>query len=84
MASHDDRVAFLQNAAGAVPSPMNSFMVMRGTKTLHVRMDRHESNARTIAAWLEQHPQVDKVITRASSRIRSTRSRSSRRAGSAR
>ena len=57
-----DRVAFLQNAAGAVPSPMDSFMVLRGTKTLHVRMDRHESNARTIAAWLAQHPQVEKVI----------------------
>ena len=57
-----DRVAFLQNAAGAVPSPMDSFMVLRGTKTLHVRMDRHESNARTIAAWLANHPQVEKVI----------------------
>ena len=57
-----DRVAFLQNAAGAVPSPMDSFMVLRGTKTLHVRMDRHESNARAIATWLAGHPQVEKVI----------------------
>jgi len=57
-----DRVAFLQNAAGAVPSPMDSFLVLRGTKTLHVRMERHESNARTIAAWLDKHPQVEKVI----------------------
>jgi cystathionine gamma-lyase len=57
-----DRVAFLQNAAGAVPSPMDSFMVLRGTKTLHVRMDRHESNARAIAAWLSKHPQVEKVF----------------------
>jgi cystathionine gamma-lyase len=57
-----DRVAFLQNAAGAVPSPMDSFMVLRGTKTLHVRMDRHESNARAIAHWLASHPQVEKVI----------------------
>jgi cystathionine gamma-lyase len=57
-----DRVAFLQNAIGAVISPMDSFMVLRGTKTLHVRMDRHESNARTLAAWLEKHPQVEKVI----------------------
>ncbi|MBA3393815.1 MAG: cystathionine gamma-synthase [Deltaproteobacteria bacterium] len=57
-----DRVAFLQNAAGAVPSPMDSFMVLRGTKTLHVRMDRHEANARHLAAWLEKHPQVVKVI----------------------
>jgi cystathionine gamma-lyase len=57
-----DRLAFLQNAVGAVISPMDSFMVLRGTKTLHVRMERHESNARTIAAWLESHPQVEKVI----------------------
>ena len=35
---------------------------MRGTKTLHVRMERHEQNARTIAAWLAKHPQVEKVI----------------------
>jgi cystathionine gamma-lyase len=57
-----DRVAFLQNAVGAVISPMDSFMVLRGTKTLHVRMDRHEQNARQLAAWLAQHPQVEKVI----------------------
>ncbi len=57
-----ERVAFLQNAAGAVISPMDSFMVLRGTKTLHVRMDRHQQNARTLAAWLEQHPQVERVI----------------------
>src|ERR1043165_142768 len=57
-----DRLAFLQNAAGAVPSPMDSFLVMRGTKTLHVRMERHEPNARAIATWLEHHPQVEKVI----------------------
>ncbi len=57
-----DRVAFLQNAAGAVISPMDSFLVMRGTKTLHVRMERHESNARHLAGWLAQHPQVEKVI----------------------
>ena len=57
-----DRVAFLQNAAGAVPSPMDSFMVLRGTKTLHVRMDRHDANARSLAWWLEKHPQVEKVI----------------------
>ena len=56
------RVAFLQNAIGAVLSPMDSFMVLRGIKTLHVRMERHESNARHLAAWLSKHPQVDKVI----------------------
>jgi cystathionine gamma-lyase len=57
-----DRVAFLQNAAGAVISPMDSFLVMRGTKTLHVRMERHEQNARQLAGWLAKHPQVEKVI----------------------
>ncbi|HEY1816701.1 MAG TPA: cystathionine gamma-synthase [Kofleriaceae bacterium] len=56
-----DRVAFLQNAAGAVPSPMDCFLVLRGTKTLHVRMDRHEANARALASWLEGHAQVEKV-----------------------
>lgn len=57
-----DRVAFLQNAVGAVISPMDSFLVLRGTKTLHVRMDRHEQNARQLAAWLAGHPQVERVI----------------------
>jgi cystathionine gamma-lyase len=56
------RLAFLQNAVGAVPSPMDSFLVMRGLKTLHVRMDRHESNARALAAWLVGHGQVERVI----------------------
>jgi cystathionine gamma-lyase len=56
------RLAFLQNAAGAVPSPMDSWLVMRGTKTLHVRMDRHEANARALSTWLASHPQVEKVI----------------------
>ncbi len=56
-----ERVAFLQNAVGAVISPMDSFMVLRGTKTLHVRMDRHEQNARQLAAWLAAHPQVERV-----------------------
>src|SRR5215475_7509587 len=57
-----DRLAFLQNAAGAVPSPMDSFLVLRGTKTLHVRMERHETNAHALANWLARHPQVEKVI----------------------
>ncbi len=57
-----DKLAFLQNAVGAVPSPMDSFFVLRGTKTLHVRMARHEENARALAEWLESHAQVDRVI----------------------
>jgi len=57
-----ERLAFLQNASGAVPSPMDCFLIVRGTKTLHVRMERHDSNARALAAWLSEHEQVEKVI----------------------
>jgi cystathionine gamma-lyase len=57
-----DRLAFLQNAIGAVPSPMDCFLVLRGIKTLHVRMQRHEENARAIAAWLERRADVARVI----------------------
>jgi len=56
------RLAFLQNAVGAVPSPFDSFMVLRGLKTLHVRMARHEENARVLADWLSTHAQVERVI----------------------
>jgi cystathionine gamma-lyase len=56
-----DRLRFLQNAVGAVPSPMDSFLVLRGVKTLHVRMERHERNAFQLARFLEGHPQVEKV-----------------------
>jgi cystathionine beta-lyase/cystathionine gamma-synthase len=57
-----ERLSFLQNAIGAVPSPMDCFLVLRGTKTLHVRMERHVANARVVAAWLEGHPAVERVI----------------------
>ncbi len=57
-----ERLAFLQNAVGAVPSPMDSFLVLRGIKTLHVRMDRHEANARELAGWLAKHDQVETII----------------------
>ncbi len=53
---------FLQNAVGAVPAPMDCFLVMRGLKTLHVRMERHEKNAMEIARYLEAHPKVERVI----------------------
>lgn len=56
-----DRLKFLQNAVGGVPSPLDSFLVLRGLKTLHVRMQRHAESALTIARWLEGHPQVEKV-----------------------
>jgi len=57
-----DRLAFLQNAIGAVIGPMDSFLVMRGTKTLHIRMEAHQKSALTIAGWLSSHLQVEKVI----------------------
>jgi len=55
------RLKFLQNAVGAVPSPMDSFLVLRGLKTLHVRMERHAENALGLARFLERHPQVERV-----------------------
>jgi len=55
------RLQFLQNAVGAVPGPFDCFLVLRGLKTLAVRMDRHESNARAIAAQLAKHPKLEKI-----------------------
>jgi cystathionine gamma-lyase len=55
------RLAFLQNAVGAVPSPMDAFLVLRGLKTLPVRMQRHAENALALARFLEGHPQVERV-----------------------
>ena len=55
------RIQFLQNAVGGVPSPMDSFLVMRGLKTLHVRMERHQENAFRVARFLEAHPQVERT-----------------------
>jgi cystathionine beta-lyase/cystathionine gamma-synthase len=57
-----ERLAFLQNAIGAVPGAMDSFLVLRGTKTLAVRMERHVENAQKVATWLEAHSAVEKVI----------------------
>jgi len=56
------QLRFLQNAAGAVPGPMDCFLALRGTKTLAVRMQRHDENARELAALLERHPRVSKVF----------------------
>ena len=56
-----DRLAFLQNAAGAVPGPMDCWLTLRGTKTLAVRMRQHDASARRIAAWLAARPDVPKV-----------------------
>ncbi|MBV8831550.1 MAG: PLP-dependent transferase, partial [Acidobacteriaceae bacterium] len=57
-----ERLAFLQNAVGAVAAPFDSFLVLRGLKTLHLRMERHCHNAQNLAEWLEGHPSVDRVI----------------------
>jgi len=56
-----ERLAFLQNAAGAIPSPFDCYLVLRGIKTLAVRMDRHCANAGTVAAMLATHPAVSEV-----------------------
>jgi cystathionine gamma-lyase len=55
------RLRFLQNAVGAVPGPMDAFLVLRGLKTLPVRMERHARNALQLARHLEGHPQVERV-----------------------
>jgi cystathionine gamma-lyase len=57
-----ERLAYLQNAVGAVPGPMDCFLTLRGLKTLHLRMERHAANAMAIATWLESHPAVERVI----------------------
>ncbi|WP_256300158.1 cystathionine gamma-synthase [Haloarchaeobius salinus] len=58
----DERIGFYQNSVGATPGPHDCFLVLRGTKTLPVRMDRHCENARAIADWLADHPAVSEVF----------------------
>ena len=57
-----ERLRFTQNAAGAIPSPFDSYLVLRGAKTLGVRMDRHCENARAVVDLLAAHPTVDRVL----------------------
>ena len=57
-----DRLGFIQNASGAVPGPFDCWLALRGTKTLHLRMPRHDENGRRIAAWLAEHVGVERVI----------------------
>jgi len=57
-----ERLAFLQNSIGAVQGPFDSFLALRGLKTLDVRMRRSSDNALAIARWLEKHPRVDRVL----------------------
>jgi cystathionine beta-lyase/cystathionine gamma-synthase len=56
-----ERIAFLQNAVGAVPGPFDCWLALRGTKTLALRMRQHDANGRRIAQWLAGHPRVQKV-----------------------
>ncbi|MFL6089298.1 MAG: cystathionine gamma-synthase [Aeromicrobium sp.] len=57
-----ERFEFLQKSAGAVPGPFDSYLLLRGIKTLSVRMERHCSNAEAVAALLDEHPQIAQVI----------------------
>ena len=56
-----ERLYFIQNASGAICGPMDSFLTLRGIKTLHVRMQRHCENAEQIANYLDKHPKIEKV-----------------------
>ncbi|MBK6550100.1 MAG: cystathionine gamma-synthase [Flavobacteriales bacterium] len=56
-----ERLAFIQNSCGATPGPQDCFLVLRGLKTLHLRMQRHCENGKVIAEWLAKHPKVDQV-----------------------
>lgn len=57
----NDDLAFIQNSSGATPGPQDCFLVLRGIKTLHLRMQRHSENGRKIADFLKDHPRVDKL-----------------------
>jgi cystathionine gamma-lyase len=56
-----DRLGFLQNAIGGIQGPFDSFLALRGLKTLALRMERHSKNAMELAEWLEKHPKVESV-----------------------
>ena len=66
VATNDDgiaeQLAFLQKSLGAVPGPFDAWLVLRGVKTLAVRMDRHCANAIAVASFLERHPRVERVL----------------------
>jgi cystathionine gamma-lyase len=57
----NEELAFIANSCGAVPGPMDSFLVLRGVKTLHIRMERHCSNGKAVAEFLRTHPKIDKL-----------------------
>jgi cystathionine gamma-lyase len=57
-----ERIGFLQNATGSCAGPQDCFLVLRGIRTLPLRMDRHDANALALARWLEKHPKVEAVL----------------------
>ncbi|MSR35764.1 MAG: cystathionine gamma-synthase [Gemmatimonadetes bacterium] len=57
-----EEIRFVRKSSGAVPGPMDAWLCLRGTKTLHVRMERHNTNALTVARYLEGHAKVDRVL----------------------
>jgi len=57
----DEQIGFVQNSSGAIPGPQDCFLVLRGIKTLHVRMDRHCDNGEQVARYLKNHPKVKHV-----------------------
>ncbi|MEZ6234472.1 MAG: cystathionine gamma-synthase [Phycisphaerales bacterium] len=57
-----ERLKFTQNAVGAVPGPMDCYLILRSTKTLHLRVERHCRNAEKVAAFMEAHPKIEKVV----------------------
>jgi len=61
-AAFAERLRFLQNAVGGVPGPLDAFLVLRGLKTLHLRMERHGANAMAVATHLAEHRKVERVI----------------------
>jgi len=57
-----DDLFFIRKSSGAVPGPMDCWLTLRGIKTLHVRMERHNSNGLAVARWFEDHPRIDRVL----------------------
>ncbi|MEI2742150.1 MAG: PLP-dependent aspartate aminotransferase family protein [Candidatus Competibacter sp.] len=57
-----ERLGYLQNAIGGIAGPFDSFLALRGLKTLSLRMERHSANALRIASWLERHPKIERVL----------------------
>ena len=56
-----ERLGFLQNSCGAIPGPFDCWLALRGTKTLPLRMRQHDASGRALAAWLENHPKIERV-----------------------